>query len=317
MKFINVILEETDEDIALDARKEEFLLAIYELIYDNTYERYDNHFLDEPGHEYTGVFRRIRISPNKKLVKDHFLLQIEVDSELKNYNVDDFHAHTTETLKCPRDLFVLYVKTFRMLIHNKAKHLLEEYADILDQVKIRFEQSYLMIEHTLFNLTKFYDEEVLNNGPFKIFSFKRFMYDDITPDITLPHSVKASAGYLIEQNRMIKKSKQLSKIYQSGTFKNIKYHFELVKMDSYLPAESVDLINGIIIHNTKAPQRYKISFLGLKVDDPVMRDQEIVPYFKRKSKDNPGGETNEITQYEEELIHWIKKNFKAYGIEAR
>ena len=143
------------------------------------------------------------------------------------------------------------------------------------------------------------------------------MYDDITPDITLPHSVKASAGYLIEQNRMIKKSKQLSKIYQSGTFKNIKYHFQHVKMDSYLPAESVDLINGIIINNTKAPQRYKISFLGLQVDDPVMRDQELVPYFKRKSKDNPGGETNEITQYEEELIGWIKKNFKAYGIEAR
>ena len=88
-------------------------------------------------------------------------------------------------------------------------------------------------------------------------------------------------------------------------------------MDSYLPAESVDLINGIIIHNTKAPQRYKISFLGLKVDDPVMRNQEIVPYFSRKSKDNPEGETNEITQYEEELISWIKKNFKAYGIEAR
>ena len=150
MKFINVILEETDEDIALDARKEKFLLALYEVIYENTYNRYQNHFLDEPGHDYTGVFRQIRISPNKRLVEDpNFLLQIEVDSELKNYNIDEFHAHTTDTLKCPRDLFVLYVKTFRMLIHNKAKHLLEEYADILDQVKIRFEQSYLMIEHKI------------------------------------------------------------------------------------------------------------------------------------------------------------------------
>ena len=49
MKFINVILEETDEDIALDARKEKLLLALYDVIYENTYSynTYDNHEIED------------------------------------------------------------------------------------------------------------------------------------------------------------------------------------------------------------------------------------------------------------------------------